>query len=509
MFGRKFTHKRDWPFGHSHAPAEARDHARQTLNNTGRHQSSSRLSKGLLSVDAAPFSKSTPWSTPLERNPLKPRISELSESEQATSVQPVKFPKDSIEQEIEEARLVAARVAKNVLEVLNADNAGDNAAFKMKEKDKQALLAVEAALSLTLPFHEKDKIALSAWVLIRMPKKGPDTRQLRLELHGYGRAPRSPLSMLSSFSLQLVDPSISVAEDASFIYGRRLNPLHVNFQVARELLSQNKSFGCSSYSTFHMSPKYLGVALLWQPAEAITRRTSAVNLPPRKSIVPPTWSWAGWICEVQYEQTFDVRTDSIGGLVKLIGSGDKEERVGPLLHWYICRKKLQARKIVPLHRRKGELGVLEPPDDEKLPESLRETPDLPLSLLNSLDERHLIFRTSCARFKVGDYWNRKETHRLLDQRNPKMSTVTFGEVYNLDSSGEPVGSIKLHSPDTLAKIQSREREFIAISEEVQYFGSEKRVDVRGFPLYNVMLIKWDAERNIAERRSLEKIYKHA
>lgn len=90
-----------------------------------------------------------------------------------------------------------------------------------------------------------------------------------------------------------------------------------------------------------------------------------------------------------------------------------------------------------------------------------------------------------------------------------MSTVTFGEVYILDSSGEPVGSIKLHSPDTLAKIQSREREFIAISEEAQYFGSEKRVDVRGFPLYNVMLIKWDAERNIAERRSLEKIYKNA
>lgn len=74
MFGRKFTHERDWPFGHSHAPTEARDHAQQALNNTGRHQSSSRPSKGLPYVDAAMFSKITPWSTPLERNPLKPRI---------------------------------------------------------------------------------------------------------------------------------------------------------------------------------------------------------------------------------------------------------------------------------------------------------------------------------------------------------------------------------------------------------------------------------------------------
>ncbi|KAF4302774.1 hypothetical protein GTA08_BOTSDO08741 [Botryosphaeria dothidea] len=280
------------------------------------------------------------------------------------------------------------------------------------------------------------------------------------------------------------------------------------FTGAINLLDLNKSFGCPSYSTFHMPPKYLDVALLWQPAEAITRRTSSVNLSPHKSIVPPTWSWAGWIGEVQYEQTFDVRTDSTGGLVKLIGSGDKEERIGPLLHWCVCRKKLQARKIVPLHRRKGELGVPEPPDDQELPESRGETPDLPLSLLNGLDERHLIFRTSCARFKVGNYWNREETHLFLEQSNPEMSTVTSSEVHILDSSEKFVGNMKLHSPDALAKIQSCEREFIVIS-EAQYFGSEKRVDVRGFPLYNVMLIKWDTERNIAERRGLGKIYKHA
>lgn len=50
--------------------------------------------------------------------------------------------------------------------------------------------------------------------------------------------------------------------------------------------------------------------------------------------------------------------------------------------------------------------------------------------------------------------------------------------------------------------------FIVLSES-QYWGNEDRVDIIGYPRYNVMLIEWDTRREFAQRIGLGKINKPA
>lgn len=57
-------------------------------------------------------------------------------------------------------------------------------------------------------------------------------------------------------------------------------------------------------------------------------------------------------------------------------------------------------------------------------------------------------------------------------------------------------------------LEGRPLDFIAIS-ETQFFGDERKVDVMGYPLYNVMLISWDALMRMATGEALGKVYKHA
>ncbi|KAF4782512.1 hypothetical protein HER10_EVM0013142 [Colletotrichum scovillei] len=51
-------------------------------------------------------------------------------------------------------------------------------------------------------------------------------------------------------------------------------------------------------------------------------------------------------------------------------------------------------------------------------------------------------------------------------------------------------------------------DFVLLSES-QYWGNEKRVDVNGFPLYNVMMVEWDHGGKTATRVGLGKIQKNA
>jgi hypothetical protein len=48
-----------------------------------------------------------------------------------------------------------------------------------------------------------------------------------------------------------------------------------------------------------------------------------------------------------------------------------------------------------------------------------------------------------------------------------------------------------------------------ILSEAQYFGHEKKIDVLGYPLYNIMIVKRRPDDGVLERLGLGKIYKSA
>ncbi|KAL0253446.1 hypothetical protein SLS55_010425 [Diplodia seriata] len=120
--------------------------------------------------------------------------------------------------------------------------------------------------------------------------------------------------------------------------------------------------------------------------------------------------------------------------------------------------------------------------------------------------------TSTARFRLGKTEERKETiwkntTGWKEDSVPEKQLRIY-ETKILDSRSNEVGRVVPH--DHLRLLDTTlYYDFIVISES-QYIGNEKRVDVPGFPLYNVMMVDWDASQPlIATRVALGKLYKRA
>ena len=242
----------------------------------------------------------------------------------------------------------------------------------------------------------------------------------------------------------------------------------------------------------------LDAAILWRPTKTLQRRIVSDEK-------VPSWSWAGWIGRVEFEQTYSDDLDEKGFLTRKSQVTAGPERFRPLLRWYTYNA--QERKLLPINGHglgipwQGNVEETLPEEWEKTPFFVSTTPirlyEMPVETRNLLDKHHLIFRTSCT------------SHLILGDQilgNPRSYRL-------VDSNYKNVGSITLTGSGPEWIDESR-HEFLVLS-EAQYFGhgperGRAPEDYSGeYPLYNIMLVEWDQEWRITTRLGVGRVFKTA
>ncbi|ORY10845.1 heterokaryon incompatibility protein-domain-containing protein [Clohesyomyces aquaticus] len=289
------------------------------------------------------------------------------------------------------------------------------------------------------------------------------------------------------------------------------------------------------YTLNGLPEESLDLALLWQPPAA-----KGVHLTKRANDDLPSWSWTGWEVSkdpefnpvtantfhakpgVRFEEPFWVATNDDLALKKLPEVEDvPEERFKPLIMWYkpIQPSSTSPITLVPVNGH-GIGLALRPADAETLHQFLTDAirlrtggvgggrepgpptlhPDIPLST------RHLICETQMASFKIRNLKLRQED---LYKRTPKGLTISTSlyipEAEIVDPVSDKVVG-RFVPTDPRKGLSSGLHSFILLSES-QYWGDEKRVDVAGLPLFNVMCVEWDTRGEFATRVGLGKVRK--
>lgn len=281
--------------------------------------------------------------------------------------------------------------------------------------------------------------------------------------------------------------------------------------------------------------EFLDLALLWQPPAVISTRLTR-----RENDSFPSWSWAGWkvssrggsysgngaACRghtgVRFEQPFQVSGYDNMSLRKFIATGSRaEERVRPLVMWY----KWVEGNLVPVND--SGLGIVCGEDAAtwffKDPLRLRNParsqwssllPNVPPG--TRLNGQHLICETQVRMFKLRqDMVNNKPRPRRevlwthgVDGTAVVAKELDIVEAEILDTDGEVVGHVI--PTDQLLEISAAKLYHFILLSVSQYWGNEKRIDVPGYPLYNIMMIEWDdANEVFATRLGLGKVLKAA
>ena len=253
--------------------------------------------------------------------------------------------------------------------------------------------------------------------------------------------------------------------------------------------------------TFGLPEVLLDVALLWSPAERLTRREGQF----------PSWSWAGWKGHVTYESPFTLQKHRDHSPSRLMHDNYGEEGVRPFLRWH--RWSTSAQTLFSING--TGIGIpLEtgdyPREWEKVPRGfasggiINQRPDASLLPVPSslLQDHHLIFWTSasCA-FTFGDETSQTSDHLQKLKPPPVRRAIA-------DADFEWAGTILLDGagPDWLDPAR---HEFILIAEAQYYKLDDEARDIEGYPLYLVMLIEYNQQTMIAERRGLGRIKKQA
>jgi len=132
-------------------------------------------------------------------------------------------------------------------------------------------------------------------------------------------------------------------------------------------------------------------------------------------------------------------------------------------------------------------------------------PRIPIDV--PLDSRHLVCETQVTTFRLRKGPPRREK---LWKRSAKGFVgdreLVMAQVEVIDTSGRVVGTV---FPTDARKGCSSEPYHLILLSEAQYCGDEKRVDVSGMPLYNVMVVEWDIRGEFATRLGLGKVGKRA
>lgn len=294
--------------------------------------------------------------------------------------------------------------------------------------------------------------------------------------------------------------------------------------------------------TLHGLPEeFLDLALLWQPPAVLGTPLMRRHGRGGEDLSFPSWSWAGWkvrgreqrdsrneVVEcrdntgIRFEQPFQVSGYDNMSLRKFIATGaEAEERTRSLVLWY----KVVEGHLVPVNN--SGLGVV--CGEDAATWFFRE----PLRLLNPgpsqrssllpnvppgtrLDEQHLVCETQVRAFKLQqDKKHRPRSELLWTHRADGTAVVAkeldVVEAEILDQDGEVVGHVI--PTDRSLEISTVEDYYFILLSISQYWGNEKRIDVQGYSLYNVMMVEWHGAEEgfagFATRVGLGKITKAA
>lgn len=245
----------------------------------------------------------------------------------------------------------------------------------------------------------------------------------------------------------------------------------------------------------------LDVAILWRPRERLRRR-------PLNEINIPSWSWAGWVGRVGYDETFS-EGEGENGIMKPIPEHFGEERIRSLVRWY----SLDGDVLQPING--NGLGIPLPIGlNDPLPvewdqipagvESLKSLQHLNLSndMMQLLNSRELLFKTSCScSFQFG--------RRISYGETATAECPSFQYKLKSNAGGENAGIITLDGDGPSELVEGKhalvvlsEAEYLGYGEETLRRYDNKNAD---FPLYNVMLIEWAERKPIASRLGLGRV----
>ncbi|KAK4220848.1 heterokaryon incompatibility protein-domain-containing protein [Podospora fimiseda] len=320
--------------------------------------------------------------------------------------------------------------------------------------------------------------------------------------------------------------------------------------------------------------EFFDQAFHWQPSAAAEGN---VRLRLRPGGTFPTWSWAAWEAVdllssggVRYETPFQIQTDETGALLKVVERNIPEERMRPLIKWYIVESpnalpppgpnkkippplppRLGSRftkpitppsKTAPSSVRPIQPGpsttTLRPLNDTGLgltlgsDVNLRNWNDSVHSVRNHIDKdinsssipfkldqrsqgHHLVFRTYTTQFRLGPTRWRTE---ILWKRNKDSKLVRYKEleiretaIFSNENEDQEIGRVVLPDPHEMPKLKSSSGlyDFIVIS-EAQFFGDEKVVEVGEWGLFNVMMVdRTPGSGGVSTRVGMGKITKDA
>ena len=248
----------------------------------------------------------------------------------------------------------------------------------------------------------------------------------------------------------------------------------------------------------------LDVALLWKPTRQLQRRSGF-----------PSWSWAGWVGRVAYDEPFTLTRNMDGTFVAHNNDAYGQEGIRPLVRWHVW--DAVSKSVIPLNY----TGLGFPFDGATLPEEWENGPyyfdsegnkgpsqvpsvpnNGPWTHSKETESRHLIFWTSGSvnlRFGAPIY-QKSDQRRLVHGKPPPLRyQLINGESQN-------IGTVLLDGAHTHLLDIGRHG-FIQVA-EAQYFGLNNKVrDVEDCPLYLVMLIIWDENFKIAYRLGLGRVQK--
>ncbi|KAJ4127842.1 hypothetical protein NW768_008120 [Fusarium equiseti] len=323
--------------------------------------------------------------------------------------------------------------------------------------------------------------------------------------------------------------------------------------------------GRGGRTLYGLPEEFLDLALLWQPPAAV-----GTYLTKRANGVLPSWSWAGWEVSknpshgekdggydahpgVRFEEPFWVSGNDDMSLRKFRATGSNaEERFRPLVMWYKwsatrrekpapppkkpCFKSNSVARLQTTVAGNPQLaaepqqaeGSLAPVngigvgivcgsddvDSRALKKALKfrgidynaaGAPSMPSEI--RLDDCHLVCETQVARFKLSPKRSREEPlWTQVDGVATIEKELQIVEAEILDDKEKVIGHI---IPTDQRKTISADPYWFILLSESQYWGTEKRIDIVGYPLYNVMTVEWDTMRWFATRTGLGKISRPA
>ena len=355
-----------------------------------------------------------------------------------------------------------------------------------------------------------------AWPrLILVPKAPTNLERAGLEIReedGSIRLYRSPG----------IDQYISTVEDFS---GRDIGDswrVLDAFKGVQSLLESSALL--NSPFRYGLPAHFMDIALLWQPKTPARRRPNGTI----SRYSPPSWSWAGWEADstaaskgaaVYYDKPYEIQADDIGMLQRMTKFG--EERLRPL-------KGVLWGKVTNLPKVK-QLGMFSLPgmdaitlrDWEAGTVSRAKPPRLVLENA-MLSDRHLVLQTQVATIclggecfrvrnltKVGNVQYCREVFMDTKPPSPLPADTSISEERWIigAESGKKSGVVKLNAGNKATLGTGVEIEAVLLS-EAQFLGNETKIDVSGYPLYNIMVIRRTHAR-IAERVGLGRMFKYA